>query len=146
MARWCLLYLWWFIDERNHALGTMDAATYGQQGGFFSTSMMEASLCLCWSSTPPHSQVIRSRRFGGGQRRWFFAGRRISSDLSQFLGGDASRMPASGGGEAPGPDCFSKFCSGVCFVNLQALSSNIRFFRASVVRGLFENFTSHVSL
>jgi hypothetical protein len=39
------------------------------------------------------------------KRRWFFAGR-SASDLSLFLGGEALRMPASGGGEVQGPDCF----------------------------------------
>jgi hypothetical protein len=34
----------------------------------------------------------------------------------------------------------------VCFVNLQVLSSNTRFFRASVVKGMYAIGTRHVSL
>jgi hypothetical protein len=89
--------------------------------------------------------VIRSRRRGGCQRGWFLAGRKSSSTFSPFLGGDALRMPTSVDGVAPGPDYFSTFCSGVCFVKLHALSSNTRFFRASIVKDPYANCTRHVS-
>jgi hypothetical protein len=146
LTRWIQLYPWSFFCERNHAIGTMADAILSRQDGCFSTSMKEASPCPCWSSTPLCSQVIRSRRCGGSQRGWVLAGRKSARTFSPFLGGDASRKPASGNGEASGPDCFLSFCSGVCYVTLQALSSNTRFFRVSVVKGMFANCTRHLSL
>jgi hypothetical protein len=108
--------------------------------------MKEVFPCPRWSSTLLCGQVIRSRRCGGSQRGLVLAGRKSASTFSPFLGGDALRKPASGDGEAPGPDCFFNFCSGVCSVTLQVLSSNIRFFRASVVKGLFAICTRHLLL
>jgi hypothetical protein len=79
----------------------MADAILSRQDGCFSSSMKEASHCPCWSSTPLCSQVIRSWRCGGSQRVWVLAGRKSASTFSPLLGGDASRKPASGDGEAP---------------------------------------------
>jgi hypothetical protein len=61
-----------------------------------------------------------------------------------FLGGNAWRTPASGGGASQGPVCFSFSCLGVCFVKYEGLSSNLRFLRARVVKGLSVICNRHV--
>jgi hypothetical protein len=61
----------------------------------------------------------------------FLVGRRCLSNLPLILGGDASRTPAICGRDAQGLDCFLFLSARVFFVKVDALSSNIRFFRAS---------------
>jgi hypothetical protein len=77
-----------------------------RQGGMSSTSMIEALRIRRWSSMLPRRQVVRPRRLGGRQWLRFYAGRRPSSALPLFLGGNALRMPASGGRDTRGLDCF----------------------------------------
>jgi hypothetical protein len=68
-----------------------------------------------------------------------------SSNFLSDLGGNARRSPAAGGGGVPPVlDCFFIFLFRGFSVSLEALSSNTRFNRASVVKGLYVICTCHV--
>jgi hypothetical protein len=56
-----------------------------------------------------------------------------------FLGGDAWRTPPSSGGDTPGLDCFDLVCCKEFLKKCKPLSSNNRFLRTSIVRGLLQN-------
>ncbi|XP_047085458.1 uncharacterized protein LOC124696841 [Lolium rigidum] len=144
--RLCLPRWWFFLNKCNQAGGLLASAILGRKGGLLSTtSRWEAHLRPgCWSSALRLPQVVRPRWIRGGQRRRICAGKGRSSILVLFLGGDAWRTPASGGGGIQGLDCFSSFCSQVFYVKRQALSSNIRFFRASVEKVLSAKCTCHI--
>jgi hypothetical protein len=138
--RWRRSMLRWRRDfELIHADGIIASVIFGRQGGPCSTSDVEAfhRVC-CWSSARLRRQVVHPRQLGGAQRRRFFPGRGLPSILPLFLGGGALRTPAICGGDARGPDCFFNFCSRVFYVNVHALSSNTRFFWASVGRACLE--------
>ena len=112
------------------------AAIFGRHGGPSSTSVLEAYLTLCWSSAARRRQVVRPRRPQAGRWQRFIAGgERLSIPLSDLGVHSTLRSPAVGGGDAQGLDCFSSFSSRVFSVRVEALSSNIRFVRASVVKG-----------
>jgi hypothetical protein len=100
-------------------------------------SCVEALPPSGWSSTPSYHQVVCPRWFHGVQRRRSFAGFGCSSICAQFLGGDALRMPVTGGGGGGtrGPDCFSSICSRVFFAILEGLSSNSRFLSTTDAKG-----------
>jgi hypothetical protein len=57
--------------------------------------------------------------------------------MLSFLGGDAWRTSAFFGGDTKGLDCFDLNWCGV-FVKCMLFSSNTRFLRASIVRGLLQ--------
>ena len=67
--------------------------------------------------------------------RSFSEGELSSAPLSDLGASYAWRSPTAGGGDALGLDCFLSVSSKVFSVRAVALSSNIRFFRASVVKG-----------
>ena len=120
------------------------AAIFGQKGGPSATSMSEAVLRSRRSSTLQRSQVVRPRNLRSGRRLRIFVGAKSSSFMLPDLSGFALRSPANSGSDALGLDCFLLFNPRVFSVSKEALSSNIRFFRASVVKGLFVNCSSHV--
>jgi hypothetical protein len=91
---------------------------------------------------PPLHQVVRPRWTEGGQRLRLFVGNGAVEHSARILGGNALRMPANGGGDAQGPDCFLTFCPRVFSVILEGLSSNLRFLRARDVKGPLCNFYS----
>jgi hypothetical protein len=104
-------------DELTHADGFSAIAIYCRLGGRISTSTMEAwSRSGHGSSRPIHHEVMRSPWRVGGPRLRLVAGRGLPSCRSLFLGGDALRTPARGGGGALGLDCFVSFSSRVLFV------------------------------
>jgi hypothetical protein len=57
-----------------------------------------------------------------------------------FLGGNASRTPASGGSDTQGPDCLELDCIRVFFVKWKPFSSNVRFLRATDERAFLQNY------
>jgi hypothetical protein len=59
---------------------------------------------------------MRSPRKAGGPWLRLVVGRGLPSCRSLFLGGDALRMPACGGGRAQGLDCLRSFSSRVLIV------------------------------
>jgi hypothetical protein len=122
--------------ELIQADGITAMAIYRQQGGGTETSVLEAldistaearrSLAIKWCSP---------RWLGDGRWQRFLAGREPTSCLFLFLGGDAWRTPAFGGGGTPVLDCFGSIRCRVFFIICKPLSSNTRFVRASVVSG-----------
>jgi hypothetical protein len=108
------------------------AVIFGRQSDPSSTSKTEAlHRTIRRSSTLLHRQVVRPRRRRSGRRIRCFAGRMLLSSSASNLDRIVSRSPARGGGGAQGPNCFSSFCPRVFSVNLEGLSSNSRFHRAS---------------
>jgi hypothetical protein len=90
-----------------------------------------------WSSPSPNLQVVCPRRCGDGRRGWICVGKeRTTSNFLLDLGFPcALRSPSSGGEDTQTPDCFLFLCARVLFVILEALSSNIRFYRTIEARG-----------
>jgi hypothetical protein len=90
-----------------------------------------------WSSPSPNLQVVCPRRCGDGRRGWICVGKeRTTSNFLSDLGVPcALRSPASGGEDTQAPDCLLFLCARVLFVILEALSSNIRFYRTIEARG-----------
>jgi hypothetical protein len=115
--------------------GLLASTIFGRHGGIKATSRSEASLPSCWCSAPSLHQVVRPRWSHGVQRRRIYAEYGCSGVCAPFLGGNALRMSASGGGGSQGPDCILTHSSRVFYVFWQALLSNFRFFCASVVKG-----------
>jgi hypothetical protein len=99
----------------------------GRSGVPSATSMAEALMVGCWSSTPRGSQVVRPRLSSGSQGPDLRAGQEYSSVLCSGLGGDAWSPPAMSGIGALGLDCFSFFLVRVLFAKWRASSSNFRF-------------------
>jgi hypothetical protein len=109
---------------------------FGQDGGqSSSTSMTEALLVGCWSSTPLESQVVRPRPSSGSQGPDLDAEHERSSTMRSGLGRDAWSSPTVGGRDTLGLDCFSYLLVRVFFVNWKAPSSNTRFCRVRDVKG-----------
>ena len=140
---------WWSVSmlhpRANFATDKLAVAISGRYGGPSSTSVIEALLALLWSSTSRCCQVVRPRRRRVGQRQWYFAGNECTSTkLFGFGAFCAWRSPAICGGVVQAPDCFFSFCARDLFVRPEALFSNIRFFRASVVKGPPCKCTCHV--
>jgi hypothetical protein len=134
-----------YLHRAEHTTPSVGAVNLGQNGGPSSTSVAEALLWIrCWSSSLLRHQVVRPRWLGGDQWLRFFVGRERSSCMPLFLGGDALRTPARGGGDTQGPDCVLSFRSRVFSVIPEALSSNSRFLNASDVKGLLCKCTRHV--
>jgi hypothetical protein len=75
-------------------------------------------------STAPRHQVVHPRWLGDGLRLRNFIGREPLSTLLSFLGGNAWRTPASGGGSTQGLDCLEFLCSRVFSQNFN--HSNIK--------------------
>jgi hypothetical protein len=79
---------------------------FGQDGGPSSTSMAEALLIDCWSSTLLEDQVVRPRPFSGSQGLDLVAGVECSSSLRSELGGNTWNSPALCGRGTTVLDCF----------------------------------------
>jgi hypothetical protein len=104
------------------------------------TSVMEAlnhsaaearrSLTTKWS---------RPRWLGDGRWQGFHAEREPTSCLLSFLDSDAWRTPTFTGGDTPVLDCFGPVRCRVFLTICEPLSSNTRFVRASIVRGLLQS-------
>ena len=135
-VRWGVVFS--LRPHATHAEARVFSLILRRYGGPSSTSIVEACQTLCRSSSVRCRQVIRSRRLRPGRRQRFIAGRERSSVTLQYLGAESTwRLPATRGGDAQVPDCFLTFGAGVFFAILEALSSNSRFFRTSIVKGLF---------
>jgi hypothetical protein len=89
---------------------------------------------------------VHPRDPGCGRWTGLVAGAEPSSELLSDLGGDALRSPATCGGEALGPDCFSIFSPRVVFVRMRGLIFKFQLLSASDVKGLSVNCISHVYL
>jgi hypothetical protein len=127
-------------SELINAVGLCAAANLCRNGGESTTSDGEAFLRSgrgCSNSL--HHEVIRSPWRRGGPRLKIDAGRGLPSSWSLLLGGDASRMPACGGGSAQGPICKNSFCSGVLSIIEAALSLDRAFPRARKEKVIFVN-------
>jgi hypothetical protein len=126
-----------------HGDGSHSELGCGGDLSFFSTSDLEAFVgALRRSSTTSSLQVVRPRRRRRSRRCWFLAGVEAvaSSDPLFYFGVHRLEVAGEhGGGDPEAPDCFSFFSARVFFVRLEALSSNSRFLRASVVKGLYAN-------
>jgi hypothetical protein len=83
------------------------------------------------------ADMVCPRRCGDGRRGWICVGKeRTTSNFLSDLGVPcALRSPASGGEDTQAPDCLLFLCARVLFVILEALSSNIRFYRTIEARG-----------
>jgi hypothetical protein len=125
--------------ELIHAEGITASMILCRQGGVISTSASEALHSSRGGSTTPCHQVVCPRWLGDGLRLRNFVGREPLSTLFLFLGGNAWRTPASGGGGTQGLDCLESLCSKVFSVKSKALSSNTRFLRESVARAFVKN-------
>ena len=131
-ARWGIIFS--LRPRATHAEARFASLIFGRYGVPSSTSIAEA----CRSSSVRCRQVICSRRLQPGRRQRFIAGRERSSIPLQYLGAVSTwRSPAARGEDAQVPDCFFTFCARVFFATFEALSLNTRFFRASIVKGLF---------
>ena len=120
-----------------HTVFKLASVILGRYGGTSYASFEEALRTLCRSSATRGHQVARPGRLRAGRRQRFIAGRESSSiPLSDLGVANTLRSPTIGGGGAQTPYCFSYFRVGVLFVKTEALSSNSRFFRTSVVWGL----------
>lgn len=121
----------------------LGAVILGRKGGPFSTSCAEALRIRRRSS--PHSgcQVVRPRCPRCCRRLDPLAGEEHASNLLVDLGCKAWRSPASGDGAPEGLDCFCYSSSRVFLANLEALSSNVWFFRARDLKGLFVIYCTH---
>ena len=119
-----------------HTVDKIAAVTLGRYGGPSSSSMVEDLLALRRSSTSRCHQVVRPRRLRVGRWQRLIAGGETASIPLTDLGASSTlRSPATGGGEAQAPDCFFAICAEGLVVSTEALSSNTRFFRASVGKG-----------
>jgi hypothetical protein len=122
------------VLELNHDEGIFASAILCRHGGSMSTSSEEALLPRRGCSKLPSLEVMCSPWLGGGPRRRSNAGRGLPSSWPLFLGGDAWRTPAIGGGDTQGRNRFSFPCCRVFFVKSEGLSSNTRLARASDAR------------
>jgi hypothetical protein len=122
-----------------HTVTVFVTVILGQDGGPSSSSMAEALLISCWSSTLLDSQVVRPRPSSGSQGLDLVVGNGRSSLLRSELGGNAWGSPAFGGRGAFGLDCFFHFLVRVFLVKWRAPSSNVWFLRARDVKGSFCN-------
>jgi hypothetical protein len=120
-----------------HTVTMFVTVILGQDGGPSSSSMAEALLISCWSSTLLDSQVVSPRPSSGSQGLDLVVGQDRSSLLRSELGGNAWSSPALGGRDAFRLDCFFHFLVRVFFVKLRASSSDVRFLRTRDVKGSF---------
>jgi hypothetical protein len=102
----------------------------------------------CWwfprrSSSRSRRQVVRPRKRIGDRCWGFLAGVGCSSTVPPDLDGYVWRSPACSGGGFLALDCVIYFCVRVFIVNFEALSSNIRFLRASEAKGPLCKCTRH---
>jgi hypothetical protein len=113
------------VDELKHTVGFFVVVIYCRHGGSVSTSGVEAfTRSGHGSSKPAHHEVICSPWRAGGPWLRLVVGRGLPSCRSLFLGGDASRTPARGGGGALGLNCLVSVSSKVLFVKRSAFSSD----------------------
>jgi hypothetical protein len=126
-----------WIPRAEHIASRFDAVIFGRCGGPISTSIMEASLSSAAEARRSlATKWFRPRWLDDGRWQKICAGREPSSFLLQFLGGDARRTPAVGGGETLGLDCFLVHLCRVFFVKCEPLFSNSRFFGRVMYKGL----------
>jgi hypothetical protein len=97
----------------------------------FFSSDVEARRCLAtmWS---------RSRWLGNGRWQKMHAKRKPTRCSLSFLGSDGWRTPMFCGGDTQVPDRFDLDSHRVFFVKCEPLSSNTRFLRSSITRGLLQ--------
>jgi hypothetical protein len=112
-------------------------AIFDQDGGPSSTSMAEAVLIDCWSSTPVEGQVVRPRPSSGSQGLDLLAGVESSSSPRSELGGNASSSPVFCGRGPTVLDCFFLLSFRGLVVKWKVSSSNVRFPRARDDKGTF---------
>jgi hypothetical protein len=131
-------------DSIKHELNQADrntaVAILCRHGGEYSTSSAEALRASRRSSTTPCYQVVHPRWLRDGRRLQLITGREPASIQFLFLGGNASRTPASGGSDPQGPDCLELDCIRVFFVKWKPFSSNVRFLRATDERAFLQNY------
>jgi hypothetical protein len=121
--------------ELFQADGCFAVAIHCRSGGRSSTSGAEAiSLPGHGSSKPVHHEVIHSSWRSGGPCSRLVVGRGLPSCRPLFLGGDALRTPARGGGGAQGLDCRVSFSFRVLVVKRSAFFVVWTFPRARLQR------------
>jgi hypothetical protein len=116
------------LPRAQHTVTEFVTAIFGQDGGPSSSSMVEALLINCWSSTLLEGQVVRPRLLSGNKGFDLVARVEHSSMLRSELGGNALSSPVLGGRGTIVLDCFFYFSFRVLFVKWGASSSNVRFF------------------
>jgi hypothetical protein len=118
---------------------------FGRDGGPSTTSNAEVVSSVPRRSLVPLGiQVVRPQIPRSGRRGDLIVGRGFSSIQPSNFGGNAWRSPATGGRDTCVLDCFFPFLDMVFFAYMEALSSNSRFCRASLVKGLYVNCIFHM--
>jgi hypothetical protein len=126
--------------ELIQADGIFASAINRQQGGRIVTPMMEAlDLSTVEARRSLTTKWSRPRWLGDGHWQMFHAGREPTSCLLLFLGSDAWRTPVSSGRDTLSLIALVQLDVGYFFTICEPLSSNTRFVRTSVARGLLQN-------